>query len=187
MSTVSKGKPGNRKTKSNQPHPLQVRTSDKVREDLTKAANAGGRSLAKEIERRLEASLVVPASPADDPTVFGWSNPTRARTLADAFGVLVGDILDYSADETDLPATLGIIAFAATEFLAGLGASADVTDEQKAQARLSAQQVLRKINRAGSDPTAFTRKPEMAAYAALAQAWLAASFNTKTDDPNGKE
>ena len=169
---------------------VQLRLTPAQRNTLAEAAGKADRTVPEEILHRCrleEPAFPVPASAAADPAVFGWSDPTRARTLADAFGALVGDILDYSADEADQPATLAMIGFAATELLAGLGASADLTDEQKAQARLSAQQVLRKIRRVEPDPTAYSEKPEMATYAALAQAWLAASFRTKTEDPNRKE
>ena len=58
---------------SDKPYPLQVRLSDTVRKMLADAAKAGDRTMAREIQRRLEASLTGAAiEPATPPPFAGW-------------------------------------------------------------------------------------------------------------------
>lgn len=70
-----------RKDKQKQPHALSVRPPDHVREKLAEAAKAAGRTLTKEMERRLEDSLEGAGSAA--PGAFaGWPAADAANFQA---------------------------------------------------------------------------------------------------------
>ena len=160
---------------------LHLRLTGKVRADVDNAAKAAGRTLTKEVERRQEASEEAPKMAAPGPDTFagyGWVDPRRAKALGDAVGVLIGNLLDYVVPAGDQAATLGMIQVAVADLLNGLGASADLTDDQKASARLYAQQVLLDIKHVEPDPTLYTSKPYLAVFAALVQAW---GLNSSTD------
>jgi hypothetical protein len=76
-----------RKTKQKQPYALSVRPPDHVRKKLAEAAKAAGRTLTKEMEMRLEAS--VGGIPGTGPDAFaGWHPADAAGFLA--FGDLAG-------------------------------------------------------------------------------------------------
>ncbi len=188
------------KTKSKQPHPLQVRTSESIRERLQKAADAAGRTLSKEMERRLEASLEVskPAEPGlPDALTYGWANPGGAKALGDALGLLAGRIEDFGAGPSETPWQPGIyglvrvggkelepaekmalLKLAIARVLDALGARASLSSEQTAFADLIARQFINDFQRVEPDPEAYSQRSDLAVVALL-KSWLDA---TKKDE-----
>jgi hypothetical protein len=186
MPKVSEAKPGKNKIKSNQQHPLQVRTSETVREALSEVAKREGRSLAKEIERRLEASVAAPKQAVPDALVYGWANPEEAKALGDALGMLAGRIEDNGPvpgdRELDRPDRLAMFKVAIVCVLDQLGASAKLSSEQLTFAELAARQFINDFRRVEPNPSAYSQRSDLAMMA-----WLKDALDTKTDGPNRKE
>jgi hypothetical protein len=93
--------------------------------------------------------------------------------------------MDYDAPTTGDHATdkaiaLAMIREASAELLNGLGASGNLTEEQKTLARQAAQRFIKDARRVEPNQAAYSQKPELAVLAALSAAWIKEAFSGET-------
>jgi len=149
--------------KAKQPYPIQVRPSPEVREALRAAADAAGRTLNREMERRLEASIrsdLYEAWPTED--------AARFQSFADVVGILSARVaLTYGYDSETDALILGALQPALLELLKGMGAD-NQTGENTRFFEMLGRQMLAEIKQAANtaNPTG-----EKAALAKFAKAW----------------
>jgi hypothetical protein len=118
--------PKTKKRQSKQPYALQVRPSEEVRTKLKEAAQAAGRTLTKEMERRLEASLEEGRTYSARNPYAGW--PAAEAHTFEAFGEIAGrllaDVTLAAGTKTPLQDRLGFMRAVLPVLLDELGASA---------------------------------------------------------------
>jgi hypothetical protein len=156
-----------------QPYPIQVRPSPEVREALRAAADAAGRTLNREMERRLEASVrgefaptaLYPGWPAED--------QQRFQALANVVGILCARATLTIGAGASRTYILGAVKAVLSEVFGRLGADAIKGQDEKFFAML-AQQVVGEMRHAGTmkvpagDRALFA---ELLAFADFVKAW----------------
>ena len=150
-----------------QPYPIQVRPQPEVREKLRQAADAAGRTLNREMELRLAASVHGDHVASD--LYPGWRPEDQLlfRSFGNVLGLLCARLLltyGTGAKPQDLLKELRV---AVAEFFTALGTPSEVSESDKFNAMI-ARQLLAEIRRSS---TLENPSGEKAALAEFAAAW----------------
>ena len=157
------------KPRVQQPYPVQVRPQPELREKLREAADAAGRTLTKEMEFRLAASVRGDQAALDLYSAWPPEDQARFRSLADVVGILCARIaLTYGYDgETDTQ-ILGALEPAIVELIRGLSIKRISDDQVGRFMTMLAKQMVNEIRQSANVPNPSGEK---AVFAAFAKAW----------------
>jgi hypothetical protein len=146
---------------------ISLKPTPEVREKLRAAADAAGRTLTKEMELRLAASVRGDIPSAE--LYAGWppEDQMRFRSLGNMVGLLCANVTLTTGTGTPSPYVLGAVRAALSQLFEAVGATAIEGDYEKFYAMVARQMLANALQAASMDaPTG-----EKAAFADFASAW----------------